>query len=177
MRFLFALLLIPLFTSAQTKLIVKDKVTNLPIIGATVKANNKAIAITDSSGVGIINAKSFSVAAFGYLKTDTSVQESLATIYLMPDVASLDNVTVVASTRNNASIETSPLRVEVLNKEELNEEDGIKPGNIASILGDVSGVQIQQSSATSGNANVRIQGLEGRYTQILRDGIPLYGGY
>ena len=57
------------------------------------------------------------------------------------------------------------------------EESTLKPGNIASILGDVSGVQMQQSSATSGNTNVRIQGLDGRYTQILKDGMPLYGGY
>jgi outer membrane receptor for ferrienterochelin and colicins len=38
-------------------------------------------------------------------------------------------------------------------------------------------VQIQQSSAVSGNANVRVQGLEGRYTQILRDGMPLFEGF
>src|SRR6202008_333350 len=57
------------------------------------------------------------------------------------------------------------------------EENTIRPANIASILGDVSGGQIQQSSATSGNSNVRIQGLDGRYTQILRDGMPLYDGF
>jgi iron complex outermembrane receptor protein/outer membrane receptor for ferrienterochelin and colicins len=62
----------------------------------------------------------------------------------------------------------------VIGREEMNEEATIKPANIASILGDVSGVQIQQSSLASGNANVRIQGLEGRYTQILRDGLPLF---
>lgn len=59
----------------------------------------------------------------------------------------------------------------------MNEESTLKPGNIASILGDMSGIQIQQSSVTSGNSNVRIQGLEGKHTQILRDGMPLYEGY
>ena len=84
---------------------------------------------------------------------------------------------MVASTRSNESIETSTTKVEVLGLEEMNEESTVKPGNIASILGDMSGIQIQQSSATSGNANVRIQGLDGKYTQILRDGMPLYEGY
>jgi len=74
-------------------------------------------------------------------------------------------------------MENSPLKVEVLGREEMEEENSIKPASIASILGDVSGVQIQQSSAVSGNANVRIQGLEGKYTQVLRDGIPLYEGF
>ncbi|RZJ16744.1 MAG: TonB-dependent receptor, partial [Acinetobacter sp.] len=34
----------------------------------------------------------------------------------------------------------------------------------------------QQTSATSANAAIRIQGLDGRYTQILKDGFPLYAG-
>lgn len=89
----------------------------------------------------------------------------------------LNDVTVVSVTRSGDKIENATTKVEVLGLEEMNEESTIKPGNIASILGDVSGVQIQQSSAVSGNANVRIQGLDGRYTQVLRDGMPLYGGY
>ena len=59
----------------------------------------------------------------------------------------------------------------------MQEESGIKPAGIASILGDISGVQIQQTSAISGNSNVRIQGLDGRYTQILKDGMPLFDGF
>jgi iron complex outermembrane receptor protein/outer membrane receptor for ferrienterochelin and colicins len=65
----------------------------------------------------------------------------------------------------------------VLGIEEMNDESTLKPGNIASIIGDMSGIQIQQSSAVSGNSNVRIQGLEGKYTQVLRDGMPLFEGY
>lgn len=90
---------------------------------------------------------------------------------------SLEEVTIVASSRNNTRIENSPQKVEVLGLEEMNEEAGIKPGNIGSILGDVSGVQIQQTSVASGNSNVRIQGLDGKYTQILRDGMPMYDGF
>jgi len=36
---------------------------------------------------------------------------------------------------------------------------------------------MQQTSLSSGNTNIRIQGLDGRYTQLLRDGFPLYGGF
>lgn len=99
------------------------------------------------------------------------------TILLTADAHALHDVVVVASTRNNDRIEHATTKVEVLGPEEMHEESMVKPGNIASILGDISGVQIQQSSAASGNVNVRIQGLDGRYTQMLRDGMPLYDGF
>ncbi len=89
----------------------------------------------------------------------------------------IDEVVIVASSRTEQKIENSPQKVEVLGQEDMQEESGIKPAGIGSILGDVSGVQIQQTSAVSGNSNVRIQGLDGRYTQILRDGMPLFDGF
>ncbi len=88
----------------------------------------------------------------------------------------LEEVTVVSSTRTTQKIEDAPIKVEILGPEEMSEENSIKPGNVASILGDVSGIQIQQANAVSGASNVRIQGLEGRYTQMLRDGMPLFEG-
>lgn len=89
----------------------------------------------------------------------------------------IEEVLIVTSSRTEQKIENSPQKVEVLGKEEMQEESTIKPAGIASILGDVSGVQIQQTSAVSGNPNVRIQGLDGRYTQILKDGMPLFDGF
>ncbi len=45
------------------------------------------------------------------------------------------------------------------------------------MLSESMGIQTQQTSATSYNSSIRIQGLDGRYTQILRDGYPLYSGF
>ncbi|WP_161971700.1 TonB-dependent receptor plug domain-containing protein [Flavobacterium silvisoli] len=83
---------------------------------------------------------------------------------------------IVTSSRTNSRIENTPTRVEVLGLEEMNEENNIKPGNIMSLLGDIAGIQMQQMSASTGNTLARIQGLHGRYTQLLKDGMPLYGG-
>ena len=69
------------------------------------------------------------------------------------------------------------MRVEVLGQEELNEESTIKPGNLSSLLGDISAIHIQQTSSITANATVRMQGLDGKYTQLLRDGLPLYEGF
>jgi iron complex outermembrane receptor protein/outer membrane receptor for ferrienterochelin and colicins len=94
-----------------------------------------------------------------------------------PATAELDEVVIVSSSRTNSRIEDLPTKMEVLGSEEVHEENGIKPGNIASLLGDIAGIQIQQTNAATGNADMRIQGLQGKYTQILRDGMPLFGGY
>jgi outer membrane receptor for ferrienterochelin and colicins len=44
------------------------------------------------------------------------------------------------------------------------------------MLNETSGLRVQTTSPSLGGAGVRIQGLRGRYTQILSDGLPLYGG-
>ena len=84
---------------------------------------------------------------------------------------------LVTATRTNSRIEDLPTRVEVLGAEEMEEESSIKPASIASLFGDIAGTQIQPTSPTTGNLDLRLQGLPGQYTQILRDGVPLYGGF
>ncbi|WPV63839.1 TonB-dependent receptor plug domain-containing protein [Chitinophaga sp. LS1] len=83
---------------------------------------------------------------------------------------------VVHSTRTNSRIEDLPMKVEVLGPEDMQEEGGIKPANVASLLGDLSVIHIQNTSAISGNNAIRMQGMDGKYTQLLRDGLPLYEG-
>jgi iron complex outermembrane receptor protein len=45
------------------------------------------------------------------------------------------------------------------------------------LLSETTGVRMQQTSINSGNLSIRIQGLDGRYTQLLKDGFPLYSGF
>ncbi len=117
----------------------------------------------------------------GYKAVDTTVtvtnKNILLDLVLEEEKENLDEVVIVSSSRTNSHIEDLPTKVEVLGTEEVHEENGIKPGNIASLLGDIAGIQIQQTNAATGNADMRIQGLQGKYTQILRDGMPLFGGY
>ena len=84
---------------------------------------------------------------------------------------------VVTTTRNRRSFEQQPTRVEVLGGEEINEKANMKPGDIRMLLNESTGIHVQQTSATSFNSSIRIQGLDGKYTQLLRDGMPLYGGF
>ena len=84
---------------------------------------------------------------------------------------------VVTTTRSSRTISDIPTRVETISGEELTEKGNMKPGDIRMLLNESTGIQTQQTSATSYNSSIRIQGLDGRYTQILRDGFPLYSGF
>jgi outer membrane receptor for ferrienterochelin and colicins len=187
-KILFGLLFIGFssFTQAQNILQIKvlDETTKLPISSVSLTINGKGKGVSDSVGfvqLSLANGEhKIAFSRVGYKDVSSSFvlpDTAMHAIEMTPIQKQLEDVTVVSSTRNNQRIENSPLKVEVLGREEMDEENTIKPANIASILGDISGVQIQQSSAISGNANVRIQGLDGRYTQILRDGLPLFDGF
>ncbi|MFQ6675410.1 MAG: TonB-dependent receptor domain-containing protein [Fidelibacterota bacterium] len=102
--------------------------------------------------------------------------EKILTVLLTPEAVHLRPVTVT-TTRTGNRIDDTPVRVEVLGREEVNEEVAIRPGNIAKLLGEASGVQVQQTSASSGNVSFRLQGLPGKYTQLLKDGFPVYSGF
>ena len=84
---------------------------------------------------------------------------------------------VISSTRSSRTIEDIPTRVEFIAGEELSEKGNMKPGDIRMLLNESTGIQTQQTSATSYNSSIRIQGLDGKYTQLLRDGFPLYSGF
>ncbi|MFN8251149.1 MAG: TonB-dependent receptor [Ferruginibacter sp.] len=167
---------------------ILDAATKLPLRGVTASVNGTSLAAaSDSNGrVFIHNLAAgtikISLSHIGYETQTLSFvipQQNNASpvIYLQPAADKTEEEVIVTSSRTNSRIEDLPTKVEVLGSEEVGEENGIKPGNIASLLGDVAGIQIQQSSATTGNADARVQGLPGKYTQILRDGMPLFGGY
>jgi outer membrane receptor for ferrienterochelin and colicins len=84
---------------------------------------------------------------------------------------------VVGATRTSRTIAEIPTRVETIAGEEIDEKISMDPSNISMILNESPGIVVQQTSAVSGNASIRIQGLDGRYTQLLKDGFPLFGGF
>jgi len=167
------------------KVVVKDAEGKQPLTGVVIADHKGKGAVSDEDGKAVIDnlpegKHTFYISNVGYKADSVVVTLPDATehqIALHGDGKELEEVVVVASTRTNERIENAPIKVEVIGKEDLEEENTIKPSNIASILGDVSGVQIQQTSVVSGDANIRIQGLGGQYTQLLRDGMPLFDGF
>lgn len=91
------------------------------------------------------------------------------------EATQIDDV-IVQSTRSRRRVQDEPVRVEVLDQEEIEEKLLMRPGNISMLLAETGGLRVQVTSPGLGAANIRVQGLRGRYTQLLADGLPLYGG-
>lgn len=101
--------------------------------------------------------------------------DGIITIRLEQDEHMLDGV-IITATRGTRTFGNLATRVEFIGSEELEEKGVMKPGDIRMLLSESTGVMTQQTSAISGNALIRIQGMDGRYTQILKDGFPVFSG-
>ena len=187
--FLFFLFLLPVTGFAQYNFycIVHNAGTGevLPNVSIVAKGIDPG-STTNNNGKAVMRVPNgkvfFSFSCIGFkpqslaLTFPLTVDDSVFIIKMETDEKELEGV-IVSSSRTDSRIENTPTRVEVLGAEEVEEEGGVKPAHVASLLGDVAGIQTQQTSAVTGNTDLRIQGLPGDYTQLLRDGMPLFGGY
>ena len=144
--------------------------------GGSADANGLALLQGIPAGQQVIHykmtgyAERYDTLLFPLSSTDTLIT------YLTAEEEEMEEV-VVSSTRSSRTIQDIPTRIELIGGEELGEKGNMKPGDIRMILGESTGIQTLQTSATSGNSSIRIEGLDGRYTQILKDGFPLYAGF
>lgn len=164
--------------------VLKDSNTKQPLAGVQVSLNGIVTGF-QSNQQGYIRIDSLADTTHsitytlkGYqTRTDTLIYPLADTlmVFLDPSSEELEAV-VITSTRSTRTIENIPSRVEFIGAEELEEKGNMKPGDIRMMLNESTGIQTQQTSATSANSSIRIQGLDGRYTQLLKDGFPLYSG-
>ena len=183
---LFMLAISSVFGQNNRIIRVEDSATHEPVIGATIRTPSviKPVigAITNLNGVATIptlpgSVTALTVSAVGYETESFPLTAGDTLVFQLPSQdESLDEVTVT-STRTNSRIEDLPIKVEVLGQEDMDEESAVVPGNVSSILGDISIIHVQRTSAVNGNQAIRMQGLDPKYTQILRDGLPLYEGF
>ncbi|MDB5153879.1 MAG: TonB-dependent receptor [Mucilaginibacter sp.] len=179
------------YSQNTLKAIIKDAKTNETLIGATAIIQGTTKGAT-SDTIGMVTLANIpdgkQVIKFSYVGYETRldtltfpfVQNQPLVILLQAEGTGegkeLTEV-VVGATRSSRTIANIPTRVEVISGEELDEKGNMKPGDIRMMLAESTGIQTQQTSATSGNSSIRIQGLDGKYTQIIRDGFPLYSGF
>ena len=120
------------------------------------------------------------VAKDGFVPTTMRIQvlpggEQRVVVELQPLPTIKEDVVVVASTRTGRGLDDQPLRVDVLPREEIEEKMLMTPGDIVMMMNEMGGMRVQATSPSLGAASVRIQGMPGRYTRFLSDGLPLFG--
>ena len=175
------------YAQYTVKLSIKNAEQKTALAGATaiISSINKT-AIADSLGIATFaniasGTYKIQISYVGLEEKEVSISVPQLTeepyeILLVQEEEHEDEV-IVTATRTSRSIKDIPTRVETISGEELTEKGNMKPGDIRMMLNESTGIQTQQTSATSYNSSIRIQGLDGRYTQLLRDGFPLYSGF
>lgn len=154
-----------------------------PVSEATIRSGDVG-GLTNDVGEAVlrlpVGTQVITVEKLGFADEIVSVEvasdaETMVGVVMTEQAEEIEGI-VVLSTRSGRRIEDEPVRVEVLALEEIEEKVLMTPGDIAMMLNETSGLRVQNTSPSLGGSNVRIQGLRGRYTQILADGLPLYGG-
>ena len=173
--------------SSQITFQVQDEETEEPLADATIYISELERGTTvDGDGFATFEelpagSYTFSFRFIGYETITRTVElpytgDQPIQIFMEQEHEHLDEV-MVSTTRTTRSIEDAPTRVEAITLEEIEEKGNMRPGDIRMLLAESTGIQVQQTSAISGSSNFRIQGLDGRYTQLLKDGFPLYSGF
>lgn len=181
-------LAVPAHAQHTYRALVKDAHHNEPLAGVNVALEGTMLgAATGADGrvilTGIPDGRQTLIFSFvGFEEVHRTYTFPLAdpdeayVILLEEAHGELEEV-AVSATRTSRTIADQPTRVETIAGEEIDEKISMEPSNISMLLNESPGITVQQTSATSGGAAIRIQGLDGRYTQILKDGFPLFGGF
>lgn len=157
-----------------------------PLAGATISIpGQKKHLITDSAGIALLpqlpeGKHKVHISFMGFEEKAIYISiptiDSLIEAELQIEEEEEEEV-IVRSTRTSRTIKNVPTRVETIDAEEIDEKVNMRPANVSMLLHESTGIQVQQTSATSGNASIRIQGLDGRYTQLLKDGFASFGNF
>lgn len=186
MRSAIAILVLALHASAAAAqpaaLRVEVRTEGHPIGGAEVSAAAQ-VAKTDSQGIAVLSVAAGTIDVIvtkeGFATATVSIalqagREQTVTVDLASQ-PTVEEVVLVSATRTEGRLEDQPLRVEVLDREEIEEKMLMTPGDIVMMLNEMGGMRVQATSPSLGAASVRIQGMRGRYTRFLSDGLPLFG--
>jgi iron complex outermembrane receptor protein len=174
-------LLLPSAVAAQT-LTVHVTRGGAPVADARVTSGQQTVR-TNSLGLAVLDVPSLPIDI--EVASDEFTSETIRVSSMPKDgrievvidaAATFEEEIVVNAARSPTRIQDQPLRVEVIDREEIEEKALMTPGSVAMLIGETSGLRVQTTAPSLGAANVRIQGLRGRYSQMLADGLPLYGG-
>ena len=138
---------------ANGTLVVQVRSNSRPVEQAEVTVGDR-VAVTNDAGEATLEVPAgnleVKVERYGFKSQTTraSVAEGTSTriaVELQAESVSEEQITVTA-TRSYTRIEDEPLRVEVLNQEEVEEKALMTPGDIAMLLNETSGLRVQVTS-------------------------------
>lgn len=152
---------------------VRDALSGEPIPVATVYAGDSLKTLTDKQGRFTLTAPSLlriRISAMGY---DTAVllnnQKEYLAVTLMPQQKQIEGV-VVTGTLKAVRRSESPVAVEVYTPQFLKKNPA---PSLFESLQNVNGVRPQLNCSVCNTGDIHINGLEGPYTMVAIDGMPV----
>ncbi len=161
---------------------VSDEVKPLAYATVSIADINKGV-VTDESGYFEITGLeqgiySIDVSYVGYKSLTKTIElqsgkSSELSIVLKPDNV-FDEV-VVTGTMRSSYVSQSPIKVDVISAKKLNTFLPAASSSIIESVSLINGVQEVVACGVCFTNNISINGMEGAYTSILVDGMPMYG--
>lgn len=93
----------------------------------------------------------------------------------LEEAVEVEEEVIVTATRTGRLASDQAMRIEVVVREEIEEKLLMTPGDIVMLLNETSGIRLQPTAPALGAASVRVQGMPGRFTSVLTDGLPING--
>jgi iron complex outermembrane receptor protein len=150
-----------------------------PVAGALVRAGSQAQKTGGDGRAELTLAPGdheIGIEAAGFLPAFAKATLNAAEVAeISVELEPLEEEVTVTATRSSTRLQDQPLRVEVIDRDDIEEKALMTPGSVAMLLGETTGLRVQTTAPSLGAVNVRIQGLRGHYSQLLADGLPLYG--
>ena len=173
----FAFLLFAAAASGQTRLTLTAN--NTPLPGATILDGSGApLGMTNAEGVWAPatcpgEVLQIRISAIGYVGQEVGLACGQNTpVELDPDIVTIGSATVVGSLAP-MSVKQSPIRTQVLAGTSLMAQPA---DDAVEALDFTNGVRETVGCGVCGTNDIHINGLEGVYTLVLIDGVPLLGG-
>ncbi len=152
---------------------VKDEATRTPIAGATIHVAGKHL-ISDEHGHFTIETATKTkgiITAVGYQDATATIDPLLPaiTVFMVQINGQLDDVVVSGSLRPMSRL-ASPIPVESYNARYFKRNP---TPSLFDAVGMINGVQNQVTCNVCNTGEIRINGLDGPYTMVLIDGMPI----
>ena len=172
----------PTFAQALANVQVEVRFDAAPVAEATVVVNGVTYVTAPDGSLSLsVSAGTTEITVvkegFAPVTTRVAVQagQSQQVFVDLERQPSVEEQITVSATRTDRRLEDLPMRVEVLDRDEIEEKLLMTPGDIVMMLNEMGGMRVQATSPSLGAASVRIQGMRGRYTRFFSDGLPLFG--
>src|SRR5687767_7024752 len=168
-----------LFFLQPAPLIVTVRHDGAPVAGATVACSTAKVE-TDAQGRATVpvpqDGCTLTVTREGLTPFSQPVTATSPPLIVdLEEAIEVEEEVIVTATRTGRLASHQATRIEVVVREEIEEKLLMTPGDIVMLLNETSGIRLQPTAPALGAAAVRVQGMPGRFTSVLTDGLPING--